>query len=361
MKNIQMTKRERLINTFHKRETDQTAWSPLIDEYFIRSLPKQNIHMDIIEAMRYIGCDIMERHVAVPDVFYKNVEISREESSDGKSFRTWYETPVGKIFEERKYSGETSFITRPMIENTEDMKIYGYIVRQMYFKENIKKFAERDKFIGDDGIATTSGMLTPIQQLLQHLAGVENTVYLMFDYPDEMNELIEIMHGKNIEQYKLLADYPTEVIFAYEDTSSTVMSRAMFKNYSVPAINDYSKILHQSGKMFITHMCGCLDAFKDDIKDGLQDGVDSLCPPDTGDLYAWEARKVWGENKVIIGGIDPPALSRMTALESGGKAREILEKMRGEKGFILSTGDAVPYGTPIENLIEITKAVELFK
>ncbi|MBS6196343.1 MAG: hypothetical protein KH828_12265 [Clostridiales bacterium] len=361
MKNFGMTSRERLLNTFYKKEVDRFAWSPLIDDYFIRSLPEQSIHMDILEAMRYIGNDIMERHVAGPEACYDCVEIRVEESRENKSYRTWYETPVGKIFEERKYSGETSFITRPLIESVEDMKIYEYVVQNMSFKENIAKFVERDRLIGDDGMATPSGMLTPIQQLLQHLAGVENTVFLMYDYEEEMNELLNAMHENNLKQYRILAEYPAKVVFAYEDTSSTVMSRDMFMKYSVPLINEYANLLHKSDKMFITHMCGCLNAFKHEIKDGLQDGIDSLCPPCTGDLYAWEARRVWGDNKVIIGGIDPPKLSRMNTKESAEEARMILEKMRGERGFILSTGDAVSYGTPIENLKAITKVVETFQ
>lgn len=355
---MEMTNRERLLCCFNREETDRVPWSPLIDGYYISSLPEQNIHLDIIEAMRYIGCDIMERHVAMPQTTFENVVIRREESHDGSSFRTWYETPVGNVFEERKYSGQTSFITRPLIENEKDIKIYEYIVNDMRFHDDIENFILRDKLIGDDGLATTSGMLTPIQQLLQHLAGVENTVYLMYDYPELMDELLEVMHEKNKEFYQVLAHYPTKAVFAYEDTSSTVMSRSMFTDYSLPAINDYARILHESGKLFITHMCGCLNAFKEDIGKGLQDGVDSVCPPDTGDLYVWEARKTWGDNKIIIGGIDPPALSRMTVAESVKTAKEILDKMRGERGFILSTGDAVPYGTPIQNLIEITKIVK---
>ncbi|MBS6195909.1 MAG: hypothetical protein KH828_10055 [Clostridiales bacterium] len=356
-----MTNRERLYNSFHKKEVDHIAWSPLIDEYFISSLPKQNFQMDILEAMRYIGNDIMERHVAGPDIIYNKVNIRTEKSSDGQKIRTWFETSVGNIYEERKNSGNTSFITESLIKTVEDVKVFEYIAENMDYRENIFKFAERDRMIGDDGMAIPSGMLTPIQQLLQHLAGVESTVFLMYDYPNELEELFEVMHESNLKHYKILAEYPTEVVFAYEDTSSTVMSRDMFLRYSAPAIDKYAKLLHDSGKLFITHMCGCLNAFKDDIKNGLQDGIDSLCPPDTGDLYVWEARKAWGDNKIIIGGIDPPKLFQMSADESAKEAAMILEQMRGETGFILSTGDAVSYGTPIENLRKITELVKNFK
>ena len=76
MKKAELTKRERILAALHLEETDRLCWSPLIDPYFINSLHLQNIHLDIIEAMRYIGNDIMERHVASPKVQMKNKMVS---------------------------------------------------------------------------------------------------------------------------------------------------------------------------------------------------------------------------------------------------------------------------------------------
>lgn len=358
MKEIYFTKRQRLLAALHAQEVDRLPWSPLIDPYFINSLPRQGIHLSIIEAMRYIGNDIMERHVAKPEIIFNNTSIHEEISSDKKHARIYYETPVGSIYEEKRNSGQTGFITKHLIEDIEDVKVYQYMVEHSMCKDNITAFVQRDNYIGDDGIATTSGPMSPIQLLLQKICGVENTVYLLADYPDEMEQLFHSMHEANKKTYEVIAHYPTEVIFDYEDTSSSVMSKNMFTDYSVPAINDYSKILHDSGKLFITHMCGCLNVFKEEIGHGLQDGIDSVCPPSTGDLYIWDARKAWGKNKVVIGGIDPPDLSRMTADQCEKTVLEIIEKLDNKRGFILSTGDAVPYGTPIENLIAITRLIE---
>ncbi len=357
MKRPEMTNRERILNALNFRETDRLPWAPLIDGYFIQSLPLQNIHMDIIEAMRYIGCDIMERHVAKPVTEISNVERRVEQASDGKSYRIWYETPVGAVFEEHSYTGETDYISRHLVETLEDVKVYRYIIEHETFRDNSAAFLERDRYIGDDGIAVTGGPMSPIQRLLQRDAGVENTVYLMEDYPEEMDALLEAMHETNKKAYHVLKEYPTEVVFAYEDTSSTVMSRDMFVNYSAPAIDDYARILHSGGKKFITHMCGRLNAFKSEIGAGIQDGVDSICPPFTGDLHIWDARRAWGNWKLLIGGIDPPALIRMSVAECEQTVREIWDHMKDQRGFILSTGDAVPFGTPIENLIAITRLV----
>ncbi len=357
MKKKELTNRERILATLHRQEVDRLCWSPLIDPYFINSLYLQNIHMDIIEAMRYIGNDIIERHVSSPKVHLNNVSVEENISSDGRKKRTSYVTPVGTIYEEKKLSGETTYTSKHLIETIEDIRVYQYITENMTYEDDIKAFSERDRYIGVDGIATPTAPMTPIQSLLQDKAGVENTVFLMADYPDEMDELLQVMHESNKKQFKLLAEYPAEVIIGYEDTSSTVMSRSMFQEYSASQIDDYAKILHDHNKLYITHMCGKLAAFAEDIGRGMQDGIDSVCPPTTGDLCVWDARKIWGPEKVIIGGIEPPALARMNVEETIAYVDRIVQNMKGEKGFILSTGDATSFGTPIENLLAITKYI----
>lgn len=352
MKHAQFTKRERIIRALHYQPVDRLPWSPLIEDYFISSLPGQGMPMETIEAMRYIGNDIMERHVAFATSLYRDLT-RRVENRNGKT-RVYFDTPVGSIYQEYSVTGNTSFATKHFITKPEDLKIYQYIAEHTDYRPEIEKFAERDRYIGDDGIATASGPESPIQEMLQKLCGVENTIYLMYDYPDEMDELLNAMHQRNLKHYRALAQYPTEVVIDYEDTSSTVMNPSMFQNYTAPVIEDYAKIMHDSGKVFITHMCGHLSTFAEMIGCGTQDGIDSVCPPDTGDFYAWDARKCWGDKKVIIGGIDPAELSRISVEKSVERTREILDRMPDLNGFILSTGDAVAYGTPIENLKAIT-------
>lgn len=352
----QMSNRERLTAALNLKPTDRLPFSPLMDGYFISSLVKQKLDFDILEAAQFIGCDFMERHVAGPKQVYDKVEQRTESSSKGS--RLYFDTPVGSIYEERTNSGNTSYISKHLIESIEDAKIFSYIAEHVSYEPQIDAFLLRDQEIGDMGLATLSGNMSPVQELLQALGGVENTVYLMADYPDEMDVLFQVMHQRNLRQYRALLEYPCDTIIDYEDTSTTVMSRSMFVNYSFPAINEYADLVHQSGKHFITHMCGKLTGFIHEIAKGRQDGLDSVCPPHTGDLYSWDARQILGPNKLLIGGIDPPYLSQSSRYDAIVMVEEILRKVENKTGFILSTGDAVPYGTPIGNLKVIADLIQ---
>ena len=351
-----MTNRERIIAALRGKETDRLPFSPLICPYFIKSLPLQGYNFDIFEVMKYIGIDIIERHVLADKSYTRN--LNKRTETRGKETRTYFDTPVGTIFSETCQTEYTSYVSKHLISCIEEAKIYQYIAENTEFSPDFGYFQTQDKRIGDYGIATPSGPITPLQDMLQYHTGIENTVYMMADYPEEMNELLATMHERNIRHYKILAECPCEAIIDYEDTSTTVMSKSMYSDYSAPMIDDYADILHSGGKIFITHMCGKLSGFAKLIGQGKMDGIDSVCPPTTGDLWPWDARSIFGEDKVIIGGIEPPSLSRMSVAESLNTVIKIIKNMPNLKSFILSTGDAVPYGTPINNLIAISRLIK---
>ncbi|MGI5957809.1 MAG: uroporphyrinogen decarboxylase family protein [Massiliimalia sp.] len=351
-----MTGRERLIAALNRKPVDRIPWSLCMDAYYTSSLVEQGFSMNLLETLRYLRNDIMERHVPTYQTIYKN--LSYEEQKSPEEWTRFFHTPVGDLTEISRSKGHTHYIAKHLITSYEDLKTFLYVLKNTEYQPDFAYFIKRDHEIGEDGMATPTAPYTPIQAFLQHLIGVENTVYFLADYPDLMDEILELLHERNKEAYKIIRDCPTPVIFAYEDTSTTVMSRWMYEKYCSKQIDEYADIIHNSGKIFITHMCGKLKGFADLVKAGKQDGVDSLCPPTTGDFWAHEARACWGEEKVIIGGLEPPILVRLTEEETIRYTVRVINQMAPGNSFILSSGDAVSYGTPIENLLAITRLIE---
>jgi len=351
-----MTSRERLMAVLTEEKPDRIPWSPLIDQYYLRSLPEQGYKFNLSEVFEFIKADLMERHVPIIKRRINNLEISETNNNLHKIIT--YRTPVGEISLIYTNTSTTSFVSKHPIENTEDIKVFKYMTENTEYLPDYQTFIEEDSLIGEKGIATADGPLTPIQELLQHLMGVQIFVYILTDFPEELEELMNLMHEKNKEAYKLIAESPAKVIIDYEDTSTTVMSPSFYTKYSQLQLEEYSSILHKEDKIFITHMCGKLKSFGPLIKSGSMDGIDSVCPPTTGDVWPWEAHKLFGNKKIIIGGIEPPALSRMSVEETKNYIIQVLKGIAPGDRFILSTGDATSYGTPIENLLVVTKIIE---
>ena len=83
-----------------KGKADRVPWAPLVDNYFVRSLPNQGYNMDEIEIIKHIGGDILFRHANVHNAIYKNVEI--ETTKKGNETFSIMKTPVGSVTTQNK-------------------------------------------------------------------------------------------------------------------------------------------------------------------------------------------------------------------------------------------------------------------
>jgi len=351
-----MTSRERIMAALKGGKPDRLPWAPLIDGYFTSSLPirPDGTFPDVVEAFKMVGADIMERHVPTYSIDWKSTQ--HEYINDGSKHIWRISTPVGNLEQVSVNAGNTRSVTKHLVNSIEELKIMAYIIEKMEFTPDYAYIRQQDTRIGPDGIVTASAEASPIQFVMEQCAGLENAAYLLCDYRREVEALMELIHQRNMERLKIIIDSPAEVIFAYEDTSTTVLSAEWYQKYSSPYINAYADVVNESGKVYITHMCGKLKGFVDLINRDRMHGIDSVCPPETGDMWAHEALEML-PGKVIIGGIDPVALCHMSADETEEYVKKIIEATAPWSNFILSTGDAVAYGTPMENLQRVSKTV----
>lgn len=355
-----MIGRERILASLRGQETDHLCWAPLIDAFFAASLPAQGYgELSVLDALRQTGSDILDRHCPMIHVIEDATIVRRVERKADAKLET-VETPVGTLKTDKGLNKveQTVYIRKYPIETLEDLKVYKYVLEHTHYMVDFTPFHERTSQIGEDGITTPNGPMTPLLNFIENLCGLEKTIYLLADHPDEVEACFDLMHTQNMVVYRLLAESPADVIIDYEDTSSTLISPGYYRKYCAPLIDAYAAICQDGGKTYITHMCGKLGAFSDEIRHGQQDGVDSVCPPSTGDTWAHVAREAWGPEKIIIGGLEPPALERMSVQETREYVIWVLDQMPTFRRFILSTGDATSYGTPMENLRAITQIVE---
>ena len=374
-----MNSKERLLAVLKGKKPDRIPWAPLIDGYFLSFLKEKNIEMNAVEALRYIGADILERHVTTytdimmmgsSDMIYvnpkdaivqKNIKITLHfDKKNGEIFNT-YETPIGIIKEKYVFTKASPWLPFPVehkIKRKEDLKIYKYILENITPKPNFENFQKEVDYIGNDGLASASGPSTPIMRLLQREMGIETFYYYLNDYPKEIEEILDIMHERNKKIYHIIIKSPAEVIIDYENSSTTLFSPQIFDRYCLNQINEYANIVKQAGKIYLTHMCGKLDKIMNLLSQGKQDGIIDVSPAPTGDFNIAEALKSWGKTKVVMGGIDATAFTQLSIDGIKKYVRDLLRQIGPANNFILGSGDATPYGTPLESLKAVTKVVE---
>ena len=351
-----MTSRERLLRALHQEEVDRLPWAPLIDDYYLGYLRDIGKPMNVVEALRFIGADVVERHVRCYDVRYSGGVRLRIDREDGGRHHT-FETPIGSIHQRTRYGGHTETISEFYVKSIDDLKVLQYVEEHMNYVPDYGSFVIEREYIGDDGIATVSARATPLTTLFMEYMGLAGLIYALADYKAEIEALMEVMHDNNRRQHEVLAASPAELVIIYEDTSTTTISPKLYKQYCSRQLDEYADIVHREGKQYFAHMCGKLKGMLHLIRSNRMDGIDSLCPPSTGDVWADQALDIL-KGKTVMGGLDPAKLQASSPKEVEEYVRYVMGRAAPCQDLILSTGDATPYGTALESLRSVTRVVE---
>ena len=378
-----MNGRERLIASLTGQVPDRIAWAPLIDGYFLASLPAgflrerlglskaalaaladpliqaERIGRRLVDLKRLIGADVLQRHA--PGLTSRVDDLKVEWLSQGDRVLRRHVTSAG-ILTDVVYSVPESpnypfFGVEYKLKSAADLRVYRHIWANTHFAPDYQAFVSEDAYIADDGVAAIDGPQSAVQLLLGEEAGLTNFYYLLRDHQDDMEALIQTMHARIREAYVLIARSPARIVIAMEDLSGTTSSPEIFQRYSWRHLNEYADILHAEGKVFLAHMCGRLKAMAPLIARSRLDGVESLTPPAIGDLKVAEAREAWGQDFVLVGGLDANVMLETSAGAVRAAVIDALEQAAPGLNFVLSNADAMPYGASLATLQLVAQVV----
>lgn len=359
-----MSSRERIMAALRGEDVDRIPWSPCIDGYFLGGV-------DQVDGFRRLGADAMLRHFFN---FYGSVPLRISMPLPGKSL-PWkmtvkkvgdeseavFETPVGTLTERVRFNPESPNIpwtTKHRLQTVEDVKVLTWMCEQGEFAPLTPMFEAAEKRIGDDGITTISMLGTPLLWMINSEALVDKFWYLYFDHTEEMEELFEAAHQLVLRACRAAAEGPGEVVIQYENLSSTLVSPNIWKKYAPRWISEYAEVLHSGEKIYLQHDCGHLLAFGDSIGKTELGGLVDIATTPTGSLPDLAtARKLWGPDKFIMGGIDATAQVELEPRDLKKHVYDVLTQMGDGRRMALGTNDAVPKNTTWEKLEAIGEAV----
>ncbi len=182
---------------------------------------------------------------------------------------------------------------------------------------------KRLKFNREESVMGLNLHVGYFQQLIGFL-GFENAVMALYEYPDEIHEILEYMCDfYTAVTEKVIDIYNPEVIEQEDDTAAwgaPFISPAMYRDFLIPVYRRQAQPGLDRGKFFTMHNCGKAECFIDDL---VNIGVCQWDPAQTcNDLDAVRAK--YGNKLVIAGGWD----ARGRLLEADCTDEEIYESVR---------------------------------
>lgn len=367
-----MSARERILAALQGKPVDRIPFAPLMDWYTIVDMPRalvaeaeaRGYNRGLLYISKEIGLDIMLRHVVAVDRQRGDTPflcalgrfddpVKCYAQRDDKIVREVLETPVGTLSGTYGFTDRASWIPHPIehfVNNYEELEIFHYATGHLSEEQPTPthdNFLAIERELGEDGVATASFSNTPLMYLIEMVWGLENTVFLLHDHREMVEEVMERLHRAQRRYVEALVESPAKVIINYENTSSTLLSRKAFRRYCLPYLNVYADILHGAGKIYLVHACGKLHSFIDDLREGRFAGVCDIAPPPTGDLPLDVAARELAD-KIVVGGIDATLFIEGDDEKVELALTELLGRLKSRPGVMLGSADTAPRGTTVE-------------
>ena len=209
-------------------------------------------------------------------------------------------------------------------------------------------------FMGDDGVvAGSAGSAPGFHNLMMAIDGkLENTVYLYQDYPELFEEYVEKAHKAFVNKIEQMVEMGFDYIELSNSGMVTLANPQLFRQYSLPTIQQASKIIRQAGLLSEVHCCG----FAKEVVKACHDetDVDSINPlqePPMGDCVLAEIKKLYGDTLCLKGnvGVTEPLLFGTPADVEADVIR-CMNAAKEHGRFILFSEEGIGALTPVENV-----------
>jgi len=335
---------------------------PFFDIYMRNDPPLWRAYLD---AVRYFGIDGWFMYAGLGFQRETSITADTEVLADGperKTHRTTWHTPDGDLTAETVYYvGDPPTTTlKPVRDLTADLPK----IRHWYAPITGCETSTADEMRQEVGELAVFGMYVPLPGFQSWFGlfdgGVEAMTYAHFDHPDEMEQLRRWTHDDAIRQCEMVLDYKPDFFLTGGSGSITLQSPDLFRHYSLPTLKQICRMAKQAGVLTMIHSCGReWDLCRVAAEETDLNCINPLEVPPMGDCDLAACKREFGHKLSLMGNLHTvEVMQRGTVRDVEHAAKAAIDAAAAGGGFILSTGDQCPVGTPDDN---IRKLVEVAK
>jgi uroporphyrinogen decarboxylase len=250
------------------------------------------------------------------------------------------------------------------IQSRQDFQAYPFAELPEVFWQTYRPHLDAIREALPPGMQAYGGCGYGIFESAQDLVGFESLCIMQSEDPELFADLFRRIGDLYVTLWtRMVREYSDLFVFfrmgddlGYK--TSTMLSPATIRQHILPQYRRVIDLVHQSGKKFLLHSCGCIFAVMEDIIglgiDAKHSNEDQIAP-----FEQWIAR--YGDRIGLFGGIDVNTLCRANpaavyqeVLEKGTRFRSLA------RGYGLGSGNSIPGYVPVEGfmaMIEAAKAI----
>ena len=289
---------------------------------------------------------------------FSGKNIKEKISVEGDKIFVLISTPAGEIETVYEKEEHGTRIAEYPVKNNGDLRVLKYFLEgtEVDYEFDYTAFAIAEREFGELGVSQFNiPGKSPLQTLLVNYLGLENTIYALADYPDELEDIMELMDRKNDPLYEALRKTPVEIWNFGENIDANLTPPGYFEKYLIPYYRKRVMQLHGAGKFCHIHMDGSLKPLLLLINDSGFDGIEAPTPKPQGDVTLEELKDAMGET-IMLDGIPAVLFTDTYSFADLEKCvTRILELFPAN--LILGVSDELPPSADIEKIKFVNKLV----
>lgn len=351
-----------------RREANgKTIWQPRIEcwyadrEYRKEELPGEFKGCSVLELFNQLKVSkrLYEFNECIEQVYDPTIK-RYSRTLDAMTTESVMETPVGTVTAIMK-KNSSNYGEMPIkwwIETEEDMKVFLYIEEHTNYRFVPEIY---DRLYGEWAHLGLPAVFLPrvtVQRLFIDLCGVENTIYLMCDYPDLVDEYFKVLNQSHMRLIDVMCETPFEWINYGDNIHSKVLSPQLFEKHVLPAYQERNQRLHEAGKFTYAHFDGDVKELLPYVQETGLDGIEAVTPAPQGDVTLKEAKDAMG-NLFLIDGVDAILFDEKYPLEQlKAQTEECLNLFEGQ--LVLGISDEIASTGTLDRVKYVRDIVENF-
>ena len=213
-----------------------------------------------------------------------------------------------------------------------------------------------------DDMCIIGGLTGHFCEEVTWLMGYETFCYALFEQPDLVLAIADRLREFYIAMTKRYLEYDrVKMVWASDDMgfkTGLLFDADNMRRLVLDSHKALAGLCHEAATPYLLHSCGNLAEVIDDLVNDVQiDGKHSF--EDTiEDIRA--AKKTYGQEIALIGGIDVDFLCRSSADEIRKRVRDTIDECTPGGGFCLGTGNTVANYIPFENYLAMIDEARLY-
>ena len=278
-----------ILDVFSGKDPGQVIWQPRIDFWFAvnktrGTLPDHLKDFSLLDLYDY--CHASIRYFVNPLKHeFQNVQIT-EHWEDEKTIRRIYETPVGRLTDVHHYDEYklSSYNSEYRLKTREDFIVYQYMLQHETWSWDQEAYEADIRWVDGRGVPQFYFRRSPIQGLFIENMGFENTIFMMADEPEVVQEYLEIAAAADDAMYEVLCKAPIGILNFGENIDVHMDPPSIWRKYLQPYYNRRVNQLTAAGKSSHIHIDGAMRPLIPLIRESPFPAIEACTPLPQGDV-----------------------------------------------------------------------------